>query len=101
MEYCLSCDTPILEGEQYREMPYVHQVEDYDDKVYRTDIRKIHVECGLRDVIGGYGHLTDHYYWCKQMHDPDGGLSYRESALHVWAWVQEHGVEAAAAIGSE
>lgn len=43
-----------------------------------------HVECGLRAVIGGWGHLSDHRYWCVERHDSDGGLTPRESALKVW-----------------
>lgn len=57
-----------------------------------------HPECGLRGVLGGIGHLTDHAYWCGQMNDPDMGLGYRESARRVWAWVQTHGVEAAVTV---
>jgi hypothetical protein len=60
--------------------------------------RDLHPECGLRMVLGGIGHLTNHTYWCLGQGDPDAGLSYRESALRVAAWVREHGVEAAAAI---
>jgi hypothetical protein len=41
--------------------------------------------------MGGIGHLTDHYYWCKQMNDPDGGFTYRQSALLVDQWVANHG----------
>jgi hypothetical protein len=59
-----------------------------------------HPECALRSVLGGIGHLTDHEHWCNGVGDPDMGLSYRESALRVAAWVAEHGVEAAVAIES-
>lgn len=89
---CLSCDTAILPGEETRPMLYVNDT--------GTHERQVHVECGLRDVVGGWGHLTDHVYWCRLMHDPDGGLPLRESALRVWAWVNDHGVEAAVRIGS-
>lgn len=54
-----------------------------------------HRECLLRNVLGGIGHLEDHNHWCNEMHDPDGGRSYRQSALEVDAWVHEHGVSAA------
>lgn len=46
-----------------------------------------HRECLLRTVMGGIGHLEDHAYWCGQMHDPDGGRSFRQSALEVDDWV--------------
>lgn len=57
-----------------------------------TDVRPIgtldgprdaHRPCALRSVLGGYGHHVDHAFWCVTMGDPDGGLSYRESALRV------------------
>ena len=53
--------------------------------------RIAHRECLLRDVMGGIGHLTDHVYWCHEMHDPDGGRTLRQSALEVDAWLHEHG----------
>lgn len=54
-----------------------------------------HFECGLREVLGGIGHLIDHGYWCDEVGDPDMGLSYRESAARVAEYVSQHGVEAA------
>lgn len=56
-----------------------------------------HRECALRSVIGGIGHLRDHALWCITRHDPDGGLSYRQSALEVDQWVTRHGINAAVA----
>jgi hypothetical protein len=50
-----------------------------------------HRECSLRSVIGGIGHLTNHLWWCVDQHDPDAGLSYRQSALMVWDYISEHG----------
>lgn len=47
--------------------------------------RPVHRECAFREVMGGIGHHEDHDFWCDTMHDPDAGLSYRESALRVWA----------------
>jgi hypothetical protein len=52
-----------------------------------------HPECGLRMVIGGIGHLIAHEYWCSQRRDPDAGLTYRQSALLVRAWVDVMGIE--------
>jgi len=51
-----------------------------------------HRECLLRSVLGGIGHLEDHQRWCVEAGDPDGGRSYRQSALEVDAWVQKYGV---------
>lgn len=50
-----------------------------------------HRECLLRAVLGGIGHIENHSYWCHEMHDPDGGRTYRQSALEVDAWVHTHG----------
>ena len=52
-----------------------------------------HRECMLRSVVGGIGHLIAHEYWCVQHRDPDAGLTYRQSALLVDAWVHIMGVE--------
>lgn len=59
-----------------------------------------HDDCGLREVMGGIGHLIAHDYWCKQRHDPNAGLTPRQSALMVRAFVEVMGVEAAAERGS-
>jgi hypothetical protein len=50
-----------------------------------------HRECGLRMALGGIGHLVDHALWCGERHDPDAGLTYRESALMVATWVELKG----------
>jgi hypothetical protein len=46
----------------------------------------------LREVLGGIGHLIDHEHYCLVMHDPDAGLTYRESAKLVATWVEIKGV---------
>lgn len=56
-----------------------------------------HRECMLRSVMGGIGHLIAHEYWCTQHHDPDAGLTFRQSALLCDAYVHVMGVEEAAA----
>lgn len=55
----------------------------------------MHRACGLRSTIGGIGHLIAHDYWCTERSDPDAGLTYRQSALLVDAFVQLVGVEEA------
>jgi hypothetical protein len=54
--------------------------------------RAVHWQCMLREVMGGIGHLIAHDYWCTQHHDPDAGLTYRQSALLTAAWVEAVGV---------
>ena len=64
----------------------------------RADCRPLvaHRECMLRNVMGGIGHLMDHDHFCLDCHDPDAGLSYRQSALLVDEYVRVMGVEHAA-----
>ena len=56
-----------------------------------------HRECLLREVTGGIGHLIAHEWWCpggkSGRDDPDAGLSRRQSALLVDAWVRIVGLE--------
>lgn len=52
-----------------------------------------HKECDLAHVLGGWGCISGTCSRCSGGDtDPEGGLSYRESALRVWAWVQLNGV---------
>lgn len=56
-----------------------------------------HVECLLRDAIGGVGHVLDHSLWCVVEGDPDAGLSKRESALCVSVLIDTFGTSAVCA----
>lgn len=60
------------------------------------DDEAIHRECNLRAVMGGIGHLVAHEHWCVQRRDPDAGLTYRQSALLVDAFVAVLGPDEAA-----
>lgn len=71
------CGELIVDGDQGQMVPAV------DADGWRP--RPQHRECALRAVFGGIGHLRDHVHWCNTVGDPDGGLSYRDSALAVWA----------------
>jgi len=46
----------------------------------------VHRECHLREVMGGIGHCIAHDYWCLEKHDPDAGLTTRQSSLLVWTY---------------
>jgi hypothetical protein len=61
-----------------------------DDVVPMNPFQVAHRECLLRCVLGGIGHLENHELWCNQRHDPDGGRTYRQSALEVWAATHDH-----------
>jgi hypothetical protein len=84
---CPLCDEQIRAADDFRPIGTEHGQ------------ARAHRECLLRSVLGGIGHLEDHGYWCGQMHDPDGGRTYRQSALEVDAWVHAHGIEAATTMG--
>lgn len=58
-----------------------------------------HQECLLRSVLGGIGHLENHAHWCVEVGDPDGGRSYRQSAVEVAAWVEAYGTDTEVARG--
>ena len=60
-----------------------------------STMQQIHRECALRSSMGGIGHLIAHEWWCDVKHDPDAGLTYRQSALLVDEFVALVGVEAA------
>lgn len=98
MRMCWGCKQDIaLTGEQIAPgFVHVTGVEGHPDGMY-----PFHYECSTRAALGGIGHFKDHAFWCLQMHDPDAGLSYRESALQVVEWVNEHGLDAAVQIGMD
>lgn len=79
-ENCELCGEHIIPGDQGS---FIGKVD--------GGLGPVHKECSLRSVLGGIGHLDHHNYWCVKNHDPDGGFSYRESALQVWKWVADHG----------
>jgi hypothetical protein len=75
---CALCDEAIVEGDQGTFLANVVPECKYGHP-------PVHRECSLRAVLGGIGHHEDHVYWCGERCDPDGGRTYRESALAVWA----------------
>ena len=75
---CTFCGLPYQAGE--------------DAEFMNNGLFWAHRECLLRNVMGGIGHLEDHNYWCNEKHDPDGGRTYRQSALEVDQWVHRRGV---------
>lgn len=79
MNQCPLCEQTILAGEDVRELMN----------------GRAHRECLLRSVLGGIGHLEDHQHWCNEVGDPDGGRTYRQSAIEVEEWVHRHGIEEA------
>ena len=78
-ELCALCQEPVAPGEQTRPIGTPQ------------GMAKMHQECGLREVTGGIGHLIAHEHWCLEKHDPDAGLTYRQSAKLAWAYFQTVG----------
>jgi hypothetical protein len=79
---CVMCEEPIQDGDRGTFIGVIAPVTN-GHPAYGP----VHRECSLRAVLGGIGHLENHHYWCKERRDPDGGRSYRVSALLVWDWV--------------
>jgi hypothetical protein len=57
----------------------------------RVNGLQAHADCLLRTALGGWGHLQNHSYWCKERGDTDAGLSLRESARRVAQHFRENG----------
>lgn len=74
---CLDCTEAIAEGQETVPIMKI----DADGKPEQT---LVHKECMFRVVVGGIGHHENHQYWCVEMGDPDGGRTYRQSAIEVW-----------------
>lgn len=79
---CLLCTEQIVEGDRGTLHANFH-----------GGLDPVHVECGMREVLGGAGHLAAEPHGPGGCGDPDGGLSRRESALLVWEWVERMGSE--------
>lgn len=75
MMQCLLCEQAISAGQR------THPIGDADGP------HEAHWECMVRSVMGGIGHIEDHAVWCVKLGDPDGGRSYRQSAIEVAQWV--------------
>jgi len=80
-ESCLFCVQPFDEvaGDAGQAMPY------------NGGVVHVHKECMLRQVTGPLAHLQG-LCSCAGFTEPDWGMTAREEALAVWAWVHEHGV---------
>lgn len=71
---CCYCQEPVVDGD--------------NGAVWPTGVVE-HRECSLRLVTGGIGHLIDHEAFCGSELGADAGLSFRRSALLVWARLAE------------
>lgn len=85
-EDCLLCDEPIVASDRGLMMT--------GERGGRWSLLPIHRECELRSVIGGIEHLTAGPHAVGSCYE-GATLTYRQSALQAWDWVQQHGIEAA------
>lgn len=83
---CGGCEEPIGVDEAGVEVPHL-------TAEFRQSVLFWHKECWLRAGVGGLAHQR-RVCSCfgPQGPDPAAGMSRREEALAVWAWVHEHGV---------
>lgn len=84
-EKCLLCGEVIVEGESGT---YVNVMGTRGRLGSSVTTEPAHKECSLRSVLGGIGHHLNHSHFCQVLHDPDAGVSYRQSALLVW-WLRQ------------
>lgn len=84
-EPCLWCEEAIKSGDRGEETAFV-------DRMSVLRIGQFHIECAMRQALGGPAHLLGCCLCCGGDQDPDLGMSPREAALWVWEWVQENGV---------
>jgi hypothetical protein len=82
-QQCLWCQEGILPSDRGEETVYA------DGGALK--IAYIHIECRMRQVLGGPGHLSGQCSCCGSDGDPDMGMSPRAAALWVWRWVYDHG----------
>lgn len=90
---CMLCQTPIGEhGSGTLEPVAVYEPEnaEREDGLVGRQL-PAHAECKLRCALGGIGHVLEKCSCYGGTLDNDLGLSYRESSLLVWAWVQVQG----------
>lgn len=83
-DICPMCDEVIEEWDLFDPMGF--------NTEQHKGVMMVHRDCLLRSVMGGIGHHENHEYWCKQIGDPDGGRTYRQSAKEVAALVRERGI---------
>lgn len=84
-EDCLYCGEPFSEaaGESGQAFPC--------QTTEGASIRHAHKECALRQGVGSLAHLEGRCR-CHGGTDHDApGLTLRQEALAVWAWVQQYG----------
>lgn len=50
-----------------------------------------HIECQMRAVLGNHLHVRGECSYTGECNEKST-LSFREEALEVWAWTQQHGI---------
>jgi hypothetical protein len=84
---CLHCDEPIDDGDQ----GVIHTTLFLHGNDGEPVAEPVHRECDMRAVLGSIGHLTMRCPCEGGDYDDPPGMTRREAALLVKAWVDEHG----------
>ena len=84
---CLYCDEPIDEGDQ----GVLHTVLFLHGNDGEPITEPLHRECDLRMSLGSIGHLTMRCACEGGDYEDPPGMTSRQAALLVKAWVDEHG----------
>lgn len=82
---CVECDEEVQDGDQGSWI--------WDMSEKGGELKPLHRECGLRQVLGSYTHLTMGDHKIGECNDVEVPWSKREDALKVWEWVKENGTE--------
>lgn len=89
---CLWCDEPIVEGDR----GILTGVVQMRNGVTVGNTEPVHMECQLRQVVGGLAHLQQRCLCCSgDGGDPEEGMTRRDGARASLAYVEEvwrHGV---------
>ena len=84
-ERCLHCAEEISSGDQGVMQTYVDLIDGHP----QGRVAPLHKECSLRTGLGGPAHLLGVCTCQGGDCDPDMGMSARNAARVVWAWVMD------------
>ena len=76
---CLWCNEPLREGDRGVMQFFV-------GPPGSVSFEPVHIECQMRQVLGGPAHLSGRCTCQGGTCDPDDGMTARQAALAVWSW---------------
>ena len=81
-ELCLWCEEPIQDGDRGILLPCIGLENE------QVRIRPEHLECHLRQIIGGIAHLEKRCICCGGTDDPDDHMPPHAAALAVLDYIE-------------